>query len=810
MHASIDSLRTSARLSPASRGGAKLPEARQNDALEFAAQIVSFCSTYLHAPVPQQETPTRHSGHCIQTNRPTRWSTRIVGAAALLALTLLGQISTLAQTKSDGKTDQNGDPLPAGALARMGTLRWRHADTVNYIAFTPDGKAVLTAGQDNVVKVWDRATGKEIRRFAIKQAIAAPQPGGMIPFGVAGPGSRVALSEDGKIVAAGLPANTIQLWDVGTGKEIRQIKGPQFGVNALIFSPDGKLIAARSGDRATYILEADTGKEILQIKPPQPKGKNGVIINFGGGFGGNAGGMAFARDSKSIVTAEVAFNMQKMTTHLLFTDLATGKEIRKLEITGRGFDPIAYSPKGKLLAYAVGNDVHLLEADTAKELHKVTVPSPCDGIVFAPDGKTLAAKGADQIIRLIDTDTGKIGHSLGSAAPPLKGNGNVVIFRGFGGTEARDFAFSQDGKTLAAGAGPTVRFFTVATGQEQALTGGHRGAVAAVVLSADGKTLVSRGVDGSIRRWDAKTGKELGQIATPPGTIDAAFAPDGKTVAIATANGGVQLLGTSDGAKLHQFKSHQNGVAALAFAADGKTFASRGALNRTIRIHDAVKGTELKEILLPGDPNPNGQIFAFGGGLAGTSGQGLAFSPDGKTIAANVNIQQFNQANNQLANSSMLLLWDVTSGKQIRKIMLPPGRVPSVLAYSPDGRLLAYENNDSTISICEIVSGKERAHLGKPAPAGQPNQMFMGGGVFVIGGGPVRAARAHPRSRLFPRRHFADLTRPRQHGPCLGSLSCKGDCRLQRARRRGALARDRRGRQIDRFGQRLPPCSSGI
>jgi WD40 repeat protein len=63
------------------------------------------------------------------------------------------------------KLDCHGDPLPAGALVRLGTVRFRHADTVSFVAFLPDGKTLLTAAQDQLVHLWDLGTGKEVRRF---------------------------------------------------------------------------------------------------------------------------------------------------------------------------------------------------------------------------------------------------------------------------------------------------------------------------------------------------------------------------------------------------------------------------------------------------------------------------------------------------------------------------------------------------------------------------------------------------------------------------------------------------------------------
>jgi WD40 repeat protein len=94
-------------------------------------------------------------------------TSRLLGLLALAAFAVAGAAQPVLDKT---KTDQSGDPLPPGAIARMGTMRWRHGDPVSYVAYTSDGKAVLTVSRDKTIRLWDRATGKEIRRFETKSA----------------------------------------------------------------------------------------------------------------------------------------------------------------------------------------------------------------------------------------------------------------------------------------------------------------------------------------------------------------------------------------------------------------------------------------------------------------------------------------------------------------------------------------------------------------------------------------------------------------------------------------------------------------
>src|ERR1700688_4862318 len=93
--------------------------------------------------------------------------------------------ATEPEPKPQARTDIHGDALPAGALARLGTIRWRHGGPVTFVSFLADGKTLLTASQDNTVRVWDLATGKEVRRLDQHQEAAT---GGAAQFRMMGAG----------------------------------------------------------------------------------------------------------------------------------------------------------------------------------------------------------------------------------------------------------------------------------------------------------------------------------------------------------------------------------------------------------------------------------------------------------------------------------------------------------------------------------------------------------------------------------------------------------------------------------------------
>src|SRR5262245_12701167 len=157
------------------------------------------------------------------------------------------------------RADLLGDPLPDGALARVGTLRFRHCATIVSVAYAPDGKCVATGGRDGVVRVWDAATGR--------QRLRIPQDGRLLPLDEESDDERalpIAYSPDGKRLAAPGPDNAVVIHDAATGRAVRTIRGPQKPVVALAFGPDGKTLFAMDESHTIRGWDA-AGKERLSI-----------------------------------------------------------------------------------------------------------------------------------------------------------------------------------------------------------------------------------------------------------------------------------------------------------------------------------------------------------------------------------------------------------------------------------------------------------------------------------------------------------------------------------------------------------------
>src|SRR5581483_7602309 len=146
--------------------------------------------------------------------------------------------------------DPFGDRLPADAIARLGTVRLRHADYLSSIRFAPDGKTLISMGIDGV-RVWNSATGKPVRHFGA----------GVMP-------AFIALSSDGRRIAlsrwhAGT-GGPVEIWDVATGKLIHKMGDRHY--RQIDFSPDGRQLAALAGDFSPGMLDVGWNIDLWDVE----------------------------------------------------------------------------------------------------------------------------------------------------------------------------------------------------------------------------------------------------------------------------------------------------------------------------------------------------------------------------------------------------------------------------------------------------------------------------------------------------------------------------------------------------------------
>jgi RNA polymerase sigma factor (sigma-70 family) len=462
---------------------------------------------------------------------------------------------------------------------------------------------------------------------------------------------QVVLSPDGKLVASTDDKGFNKLWDVPSGRELPLAKHLD---RAFLFAANGKLLGAeQQGNR---LWDAATGKNV-------------------------------SAECIDIVAAR------------------RRKEPGRREIL---------SPDGTILAVVDDKQIRLLDARTRKELPPLQ-GQPKEGVwppCFSPDGKLLAVPYVNPVpgVRLWDLAIRKEARWLRGKDYQIfdvafSGHGKIVAAADGGGVTLWDaatgewihdpghtyyvgaLAFTPDGKTLLTGSGYNDRFLRLwdpFTGRPRGKWTGHEWGILAVLVTADGKRVISTSQDGTIRLWDFVTGKEIGRIGEGKRTAwDAALSPDGKL--LATASQGIQLW---DFATRRQVRSFGKGTALhLAFSPDGTKLASSASRDASVHLWNVANGEEIRSFK--------------GFNVAGDATK-AGFSPDERTLATS-------------NSDGTIVIWDLLTGKELRRLGQPlkPGPrsayVLGAMTFSPDGRVVAVGYSDQTVRLLEVATGKERA-----------------------------------------------------------------------------------------------------
>jgi WD40 repeat protein len=237
--------------------------------------------------------------------------------------------------------------------------------------------------------------------------------------------------------------------------------------------------------------------------------------------------------------------------------------------------------------------------------------------------------------------------------------------------------FSPDGQLLASGSTDnTVRVWHAASGKEVLRLGKHDPWVTSAAFSPDGTMLASSGADGVICLWNPASGKEILRFMAHDGPVaQVGFSPKGKILASASGiiSGGDATLAIwdADTGKLRHRLKHGGQVTSLAFDGEGRFIAS-GCADGIVRLWDVAKGQERR------------RFKGFGAGVGATR---VAFSPDGKTIAASGDHREHTT-----------IIWDAITGQELKRL---PNHEPR--AFTPDGKYLAFVKSNRPFSQCVIV-----------------------------------------------------------------------------------------------------------
>jgi WD40 repeat protein/serine/threonine protein kinase len=627
-----------------------------------------------------------------------------------------------------------------GRIVVLGSGGRRAASFCNELAGTGFNQRV------GRVKVWDTETGQEIQTF------------GEFPLS----GLRaIALSPDGKRVAAAGEDRMVKVWDVDQGTEIAEGKGFQGLIgpnNALTFSPDGKRLAAGSDDKTVRIWDAADGKEIQAIPI-----EVGEIV-----------GVAFSPDGNQVAVAgAVALGIWDAAGKKKF-----GTPIRKGEALR-----VVYAPEGKRLALAARDGIcRIWEPEKGEIRSLIGHVGAINDLAFSPDGTRLATAGEDKTIRVWNLGTNRElfvlrGHArpvlalaYGAEGQRLTSLGEDKTLKVWDAITGRQslrleagpsgLAFSPDGKTIALASNQdkgVVRLHDVATGKEIRRLTGHRGTVRKLAFNARGNTLAvvcdprhdaELSIRAELTTWDLATGQSIlrqKNLQAEEATI--AFSAEGSRLAVLGEGTAVILCnletGVLDGVShLGLFES----LTHVALSTDGKRFAvtgrsqlaDLGLSSYLVQICDTQTGKVLSTCrghkspvtclaFSPADPSGQTEYLASADedqtillwnlsrqGETGTenSKRGLMRTPQAQLggHAWPVHCLAFSRDARRLASISSdgksggeIKVWAVPSGQEVLHVPLGGEEV----VFSPDGDRLAAGCGDQTVRIWDGTPGRE-------------------------------------------------------------------------------------------------------
>ena len=492
-----------------------------------------------------------------------------------------------------------------------------HMVLIKSLAFTPDGRQLVSGSHDKTIRVWDLATGKTVRRIYGEAALGQV---GMI--------YAIALSPDGKWLAAGGDIGDrdkhityIRLYDFASGKLAALLKGGEGIVETLAFSPDGRYLISGSGNGTAIIWDVAARNSLHKLQGHEagvsavgftPDGLHAVT-----GSSDNDLRLWGATDGKLLkimkghkdwveslaISPDGRIASGDFAGEIRLWDGQTGAFLKTLARQNTSISGLRFSPDGKLLLSGTnsgsGNECH--SYDTASGREVATYRGHGDTFVLAtavsPDGRWVATGGGvDRSIHIWDPRTGEPRQDSDGRPMILKGIGHAVWAVGF----------SADGRQIAWGneeMGPLDQVLTLPAANgtltgPQELEAGTAKAFRRAETGHGAWSLERNERRDGASNLDIKEGGKLrASVELDDNSYTYSFIPDGETIILGGPFGELAAY-SRDGKKLGDFIGHEGQVWDVTFSADGRYLLS-GSWDQTVRLWN-LKTRELLVTLFRG------------------------------------------------------------------------------------------------------------------------------------------------------------------------------------------------------------------
>jgi WD40 repeat protein/DNA-binding SARP family transcriptional activator len=582
--------------------------------------------------------------------------------ASRIVLTVPGGGGTFSP---DGTRFVTADPgtILAGGIAEGGARVYSssgeellvlrgHRDRTHEASYSPDGATIVTTGFDGTARLWDAASGAEIRVLEIPgeglygadfssdgQFLAVGGPDAVRLFDPATGEVRtlleteaqaddVSLSGTGLVAIAADTAGAFVI-DAVSGEQLLHLTGHRDGTCRVEFSPDDTMLATSSQDGTAKLWDPATGDELRSLI----------------GHAGPVCGLAFSPDGARLATAA-----EDGTARVW--DAATGEELLVISGHAAGIGGVSFDPTGRLIATAGGDGLTKLwdvSPGGSRELVTVATDAPATFSAYSPDGAWLATGTGDGDVVVWDAVTGERRIVLSGHSDRVTGGG-----------------FSRDGTLLVtSGEDQTARVWDLNSGSSRFAVIDHIDTVWSSNFSPDGTMLVTGGLDGLVALWSVPDGREISRLAGTRAAFSVVFSPDGSLLVVAGI--GIQIWDVETMTPLVEFEGHSGAILAVEFGRDAGSMATAGA-DGLAKLWDisAIRSGNVRELA----------------SLQGHTGAliDVEFSPSGSQIAT-------------AALDDTIKIWN-DAGSQLLSL---PVEIPGIIAFDPTGTRLAVPSADGSV-----------------------------------------------------------------------------------------------------------------
>ncbi|HBB94070.1 MAG TPA: hypothetical protein DC054_01650 [Blastocatellia bacterium] len=602
-------------------------------------------------------------------------------------------------------------------------LQTGHSLGVNCLAFGPDGKWLASGGSDNSIKIWQVATGRELRALT----------------GHPAPIKSLATSPDGQWLASGSNDGTVKVWNVSTGRELYSLPVQASSIEALAFSPDNGVIASGDADGTINIWNRTDGKP---IKTLSEHSKAVTVLAFSGDgtllASGSADTTVKVWDTGTWQAVRTLHKHTTKITAIVFSPdsswLASADSDGTLRLNTSRLDrsrftvkhdatavlALAFDSVGSVVSIHKDGGIESWNVATGKEARSIPrddTDAELNVASFSSDANTLASSVGKGTVNLRKVVTGEIGLTLESHS-----------------TRFNAVAFSPDNRWFATTADDhNVRLWQVATGREMprlvdpreplSRQESHKSYATTIAFSPDSKSLASGSTSGEVKIWNIATGFPSSLPSSPTGIDVVAFSPDGKFLAVAGMQETLDIWDLESTRAIH-LKGHTREITSVVFSRDGR-FVYSGGRDKTVLVWDRQTGTpkaldnaggaEINSLAL----SPDDSLLASGNSDNTVRIWDLRNDAPPTTLpghSGEVHKVSFNKDGSLLASSSSdrsVKLWDPkTPGEPPRTLMGATDSVNSVaFSQGEEGRCLVSANADGSMTVWDSKTGTLTATL---------------------------------------------------------------------------------------------------